>query len=73
MTCMSKKRPSGKHATPRKTIQLPQDWLRVAQQMASARPMPVMWLLVELIRREAEAKGVKDLPPPPWQPPEGAA
>ena len=67
MLCMGKKKKvSGKHATPRKTVQLPQDWLRVAQEMAASRPMPVMWLLIDLLRKEAEATGRKDLPPTPW-------
>lgn len=65
---MSKKRPSGKHSAPRKTIQLPQEWLRVAQEMASGRPMPVMWYVIELIRKDAEAAKKAGLPPTPWQP-----
>lgn len=52
--------------TPRRTVQIPEDWLRVAQELAAARPLPVMWLLVELLRQEAEAKGKADLPPTPW-------
>ncbi len=66
MPCMKKKKVSGKHATPRKTVQLPQDWLRLAQELAAERPMPVMWLLIDLLKREAEAKGKKALPPLPW-------
>ncbi|VTT98874.1 unnamed protein product [Gemmataceae bacterium] len=63
---MAKKKVSGQHATPRRTVQLPADWLRVAQELAADRPMPVMWLLIELIRREGEARGRTEFPPVPW-------
>jgi len=67
MQCMSKnKKVSGKHSTPRKPVQFPEDWLKVARTLAADRPTPVVWLLVELVKREAEAKGVKNLPPLPW-------
>jgi hypothetical protein len=63
-----KKQTGGKHQTPRKPVQLPADWLAVAQGLASARMTPTAWLIIDLIRREAEAKGQKSLPPLPWQP-----
>ena len=64
---MSKKKASGQHVAPRKTIQFPADWLTVAQEIAASRPMPVAWLLIEMVKREAESKGKKNLPPVPWQ------
>lgn len=64
--CMKKKKPSGQHKAPRKTVQIPQEWLRVAQEMATERQTPVTWLLIDLIKREAESKGKKSLPVPPW-------
>lgn len=67
MQCMKKKKVSGKHSAPRKPVQFPADWLKVAQELAMDRPMPTVWLLVELVKREAEAKGKKNLPPLPWQ------
>jgi len=67
MPCMAKKKVSGKHSTPRKPVQLPADWLRLAQEMAAERPTPVMWFLVELIRKEAESQKRADIPPVPWQ------
>jgi hypothetical protein len=71
MPCMAKrKKVSGKHTSPRKTVQLPEDWLRVAQEIAAERPSPVAWYLIELIRKDAEAKGRASLPPLPWQPPD---
>jgi hypothetical protein len=65
------KKVSGKHSAPRKAVQLPEEWLKVAKEMASDRPMPVVWLLVELVKAEAERQGRKDLPPTPWDPPKG--
>lgn len=67
MRCMGKKKVSGKHSTPRKTVQIPVDWLRVAQEIAAEGPTPVMWYLIDLIRKDAEAKGRKAIPPLPWQ------
>jgi hypothetical protein len=66
MVSMGRKKISGKHSSPRKAVQIPADWLRIAQELAAARPMPAMWLVVELIKREAEAQGMKNLPPVPW-------
>ena len=72
MLGMAKKKKSGKHATPRRPVQFPVDWLLVAKRRAVAdRPVPLMWYLVELVKRDAEAAGVKDLPPVPWEVPGG--
>lgn len=64
-----KKKVSGKHATPRKPVQMPADWLAVAQDMAADRKTPTVWFLIDLIRQEAEAAGKSPLPPVPWKPP----
>lgn len=73
MLGMSQKKPkraSGKHAAPRRAVQFPAAWIEAAEREASTRPTPVMWYIVELIKRDLEAKGRK-LPPPPWpEPPE---
>lgn len=68
MIVMSKKKPptGGKHTTPRKPVQFPAEWLAVARRMAATRPTPVVWYMIELIRKDAEAAGVTDLPPTPW-------
>lgn len=57
----------GKHQTPRRTVALPLKWFEIAQKLARQKPAPTVWWLVELIKREAEAAGIKDLPPPPWE------
>ena len=67
MLGMTKKKPTGgKHTSPRKPVQLPADWLAVAQEIASERMTTAGWFIVDLIRREAEAAGRKKLPPLPW-------
>lgn len=67
MLVMAKrKKVSGEHKAARKPVQLPADWLEVAKRLAQERPMPMNWLLVELIKREAESRGKTDLPPLPW-------
>jgi hypothetical protein len=62
-----KKRTSGQHVAKRRPIQFPVEWIEVAQELAGRRPSPVMWLMVELLKKEAEAQGIKDLPPEPWK------
>jgi hypothetical protein len=67
MICMAKrKKQSGEHSTPRKPVQIPANWLKVAKTLAATRPAPVVWYLIELVKRDAEAAGIKDLPPVPW-------
>lgn len=65
MIRMGKKK-SGERATPRQPVQVPTDWLRIAKAMAAKRPAPVVWYLIELVKRDAEAAGLTDLPPTPW-------
>lgn len=72
MVVMSQKKPkptSGKHAAPRRAVQFPREWIEAAEAEAAGRPMPVMWYLVELIKKDLETKGRKGLPPTPWPPP----
>lgn len=57
----------GKGANPGVPVQLPAAWLALAKELAADRPMPVAWLLIELIRKDAETRGCKNLPLSPWQ------
>jgi len=67
MPDMPKRKKSGRHATPRKPVQFPADWLDVARRRAVAeRPVPLVYYLIELIKKDAEAAGDTDLPPVPW-------
>jgi hypothetical protein len=61
------KRKSGEHKTPRRPIQFPMDWFEVAQQLAAKRPTPTVWYLVQLVKADAEAQGIKKLPKTPWE------
>jgi hypothetical protein len=71
ITMSKKKQNSGKHSAPRRAVQFPAAWIEAAEQEASTRPAPVMWYIVELIKKDLEAKG-KRTPPTPW-PPAGTA
>ncbi len=74
MIAMSKKKTSsGKHAAPRRAVQFPAAWIEAAEREASTRPTPVMWYIVELIKKDLEARGRKDIPPTPWPPPDPSA
>ncbi|AMV29265.1 hypothetical protein VT84_36900 [Gemmata sp. SH-PL17] len=67
MVAMAKKKPKGgKHTTNRKPMLLPEAWDAIAQELATAAGQPKMWKVVELLKREAEAKGMTNLPRPPW-------
>jgi len=43
-----------RHKTPRKPVQFPVDWIKVAHEEAKKRPTPAMWLLVELLHEYAK-------------------
>ena len=57
---------SGKHTGPRRAVQLPAAWVDVADLLAKKRPMPTMWYIVDLLRKEAESAQV-ETPPLPWE------
>lgn len=68
---MAKKRASGKHTTPRKNVQIPEDWYWVAKKRSVAeRPVSLIYYLIELIKKDAEDAGMKDLPHVPWEMPD---
>lgn len=58
-----------RHQKARRMVGLPLQWFEVAQKLARQKspPSPTVWWLCDLIRREAEAAGMTDLPPPPWE------
>lgn len=68
-----KKKPAGgKHTTPRRAIQFPEDWFLVAQALASeGKAQPTTWYLIDLIRKDAEEKGYRPVPLLPWAQPKG--
>lgn len=67
-----KKLTGGKHVTPRRAVQLPEDWFLLAQALAAeGKAQPTAWYLIDLIRKDAEAKGHKPIPLLPWVTPKG--
>lgn len=70
MKLMSKKKPrstGGKHSTPRKPVQFPEEWLAVAKKVAAKQKMPVVWLMIELLKERAEKLAIEgEMPPVPW-------
>ena len=63
-----KKRPGGQHKTQRRAVQFPLAWFKVAQELArKEKPSPTIWFLVSLVKEKAEAAGLTDLPPLPWE------
>lgn len=64
---MSKDKPSGgKHKTLRKPVVLTAEWHAIAEELAAEQKMPVAWYVTDLLRAEAELKGIPDLPVLPW-------
>lgn len=62
-----KKKPSGKNVTPRKPVQVPVAWLEVARERARANRQPLLWYLIDLIKKDAEANGRTEFPTEPWE------
>lgn len=57
----------GQHKTPRTSVMIPDAWLDIARKRAATRPMPTLWYLIELIRKDAEVNGESRFPPAPWE------
>jgi hypothetical protein len=51
----------------RRPVSLSGEWDRVLRRVASERHMSRGWLVIWLLKREAEAIGLKDLPLAPWE------
>ncbi len=71
---MAKKKPASegkgdgeKRPTSRRSVALPLAWYEVAERIAAKGPTPIVWYLVKLIEKDAQAAGMTDLPPPPWK------
>lgn len=65
---MGKKKPTGgKHKTERISVGVPERWHAVARKLAAKRQQPVLYLLIALLKDEAEKQGIPDLPQPPWE------
>lgn len=68
---MAKKKPSGgKHKTARVNVGVPEPWHALARRLAAKRQQPVIYLLISLLKSEAEEEGMSEIPVPPWE--EGA-
>lgn len=62
----SKRGDGGAHQTPRRNVAIPTAWAEVADRLASDVRSPTAWFIVGLIKSAAEAAGITDLPPAPW-------
>lgn len=67
-----KKATGGKHTTKRVNVGMPDKWHAIARKLAAKRQQPVTFLLIALLKAEAEAQGIGDMPTPPWEEDEGA-
>jgi len=61
-----KKSNSGEHKTPRKAVQVPEDWLNVARRLANANRQPTLWFLLSLVAEAADKANVTR-PRLPWE------
>ncbi len=65
---MGKKKPtSGKHKTARTNVGMPEQWHAVARRLAAKRQQPVTYLLIALLKAEAERLDLSELPVTPWE------
>ena len=63
--------PKPSRKTNRKPVQYPTDWLDLAWDMANDRKQPVLWFLLELIAKQADAEK-RSRPRLPWEDPSAA-
>lgn len=61
-----KKTTSGKHATKRINIGVPEQWHTVLRRIAAKNKRSVLFSLIAMVEREAAEAGITDLPPTPW-------
>ena len=59
-------RPSGKHTTVRKPIQIPVEWLKVGHELAKRNEKPLVWYVIKRWAEEAKSLGI-DIPSLPWE------
>lgn len=63
----NKKPTGGKHKTPRRNVGVPEDWHAILRRCSAARKSTVVFTLIDLIAKEAEAQSITQLPPFPWE------
>ena len=61
----SKSSDGGKHKTRRVAVNFPEDWHAVLRQLAARGKQPVLWYLIDLAKRDADAAGIPT-PLLPW-------
>lgn len=64
---MAKKKAADRHKTTRVNVGLPEKWHAVARRLAAKRQQPVTYLLIAMLKTEADKEGIADLPAPPWE------
>jgi hypothetical protein len=67
MAKSDKKTGREKRKTPRVNVGVPEDWHAVARRLASKRHQPVIYVLIDLLKAEAEKQGLEELPSAPWE------
>lgn len=63
------KKPSGKHTKKRIGVNFSDEWHAVLRQLAARTKQPVIWYLIDLAKREADAAGITT-PELPWEKPD---
>lgn len=67
MLRMGKKKPTGgAHKTPRKPVQVPEEWLVLARKLANIHRQPTLWFLLSLVADAADKEGI-ERPRLPWE------
>lgn len=63
---MAKKKTGGEHVTPRKSIQMPMEWYKLAFKLASKKKQPILWYLMSRLASDADTEAI-ERPPLPWE------
>jgi hypothetical protein len=59
-------RKKSEHKTPRVGVQIPKPWADLARKLAAKNRQPMLWLLLDLLAKEA-AEQDEEHPPLPWE------
>lgn len=48
-------------------ISFPKSWMAIINALAHKKRRPAMWVVIELIKAEAEKEGISQFPSAPWE------
>lgn len=59
--------PNDKPKRDRGVISFPRSWMGIINALAAKKRRPALWVVIELIKAEAEKEGITHFPTAPWE------